>query len=120
MRADQNFDLPALDFAEEIFLGIFFPKCPALAIRQQADLLRKILQNFSKSFKMLAGEDFGRSENGRLISGHHCFKRGNGGDHRFSRSDVALKQPVHRIIFLEVLYDLIRRFLLGVCQFERQ
>ena len=54
---------------------------------------------------VLLGEDFRRGHDGRLrlpIGGH---KRGRYGDERLSRSDVALKQTIHRNGFRYVFPD---------------
>ena len=52
----------------------------------------------SSGIVVLAGQDFRRGHDGRLLPVGHRQQGGEQGDHRFARADVALEQAVHRLL----------------------
>ena len=66
---------------------------------------------------MLAGEDFGRSEHGRLCARFDRLEHCEQGDQRLARSDIALQQAKHRSLLRHVAADFLGHPVLGTRQF---
>ena len=101
---------------------IIFVEDGGAASRGKADdrLVRErdIFEEFLECFEMLAGEDLGRRHEDGLKSVFGRRDRGDRGDDRFARTDVALEQAVHGMRFRHVLHDLPERLFLRLGKLE--
>ena len=73
---------------------------------QQRDSNAERFQPRVEVARVLLGEQFRRRHHGRLCAVLHRTHRGQRGDHRLARADVALHQSHHRMRPLEILRDL--------------
>ncbi len=69
---------------------------------------------------MLLREDLGRGEQRSLAAGIDHLQHGPDRNDRLARADLALQQPVHRVIKLELVRDRRAGQLLADGQLERQ
>ena len=88
--------------------------------RQKRDAKPRIAEQARDVQEVLLREDFGRRHEGDLEAVLHLDKRRKERDDRFSRADVALEQPVHRMRPLHVVDDFLECLFLPVRQLERQ
>ena len=88
------------------------PRTPLLPPGQDGDVDRQAGEHAGERVMMLAGEDFGRGEQGRLRAGLDRREHRHQRDEGLARADIALEQAEHRHVLLEVALDLPHRPLL--------
>ncbi len=78
------------------------------------------LQPLRDATEVLLGQQLGRCHQRCLPAGLDCARRGQRSHHGLAAADIALHQPLHRLLAREVELDLVPDALLRACQFERQ
>ena len=115
-RMGADYDLRLADAIIASFCSRFLPlsaptrlttQCPAVPARREILIV-------------LLGQDFGRRHQRRLVARADHRQTGERGDHGFTRADIALHQPNHRLSGSEILQQFRQHALLGAGQGKRQ
>ena len=84
-------------------------RAPLLAPGQQRNRYARQRRQRLDRRQMLAGQDFGRRHQRRLMAGLDRRQHGEKGDHRFPAADVALEEPQHACRRRHVAADIGKR-----------
>ena len=115
MRANHELNRSGGDFRE-----LVPPRRRGGRPGQQRDAKPRRLQQPRQRHEVLLRQNFGRRHERHLLAILHRHQRGEQGDDRLARSDVALQEPVHRLRPLQVFDNLLEGLSLPRRQAERQ
>ena len=115
MRAHHQHGLPAGHLRHHVFAQLAFA-----AAGEPGGGHAQRLQPAHQLAEMLFGQDLGGCHQRTLPARGHGHRRGQRGDHRLARSDIALQQPVHGLRARQVGGDFGHHTLLRASQCKRQ
>ena len=87
---------------------------------QQRDGHAERLEELAEGHEVLFGQDLGGGHDRRLVARLDRGQDGERGHDRLARSDIALKEPMHRVRRRHVASDLVPDPLLGARELPRQ